>query len=284
MEDKLFIINWERVSPETIQLLTSGQARVINGVARNVSDKYQIIQHMPFEQMSLPQNSNLIEIAKNFHSAQHAIGGLVAISSVAIMGAVIISTAYLSNKLNSIQNKIDALQKELQGQNLIYYSDRITTYFGTVEATREIILNDSVVKENPDLIILKLSELSNMRNQLLSFLDNLVTMSDGFTASHKSIAVEFINMTFDLIPKGVFIETQAAYKIERFYLGDNIRNSAQKKYNNSIQNYRDWSHSKLQSVFKGGKDVGATVFNSKFDEIKALISSQENRYLLECSS
>jgi hypothetical protein len=284
VDDTLFVIDWGKVRPETMQLLESGYGRVINGVTRDLSQNYQIVQHMPFKQVTLPQSSDLLEIAKNAQSAQQAIGGLIAASSVAIMGTVIISTAYLSHKLDNIQKKIDVLQKELHSQNLVYYSDRITTYFGTVEATREIISNEIVTKENPDLVILKISELSNMRNQLLSFLDNLVTVSDYFTTDHKSIAIDFINMTFDLIPKGVFIETQAAYKIERFYLGDNIRNSAREKYNNSIQSYRDWANSKYRSILKGGNDAGALVFDNKIKEIRELISSEENKFLLEHSA
>lgn len=281
MNDKLFIIDWAKVQPETIKLLESGKARIINGVARNVGKKYQIIQHMPFTQVELPNNSNLLDIAKVIQSTQATVNSMIALSSVATMGAVVISTAYLSHKLDNIQRAIDMLQKEMHGQNLVYYAERITTYFGTVEATRELINNNDIILENPDLVILKISELSNIRNQLISFLDNLITLSDNFTIEHKTIAIDFINMTFDLLPKGIFVESQAAYKAERFYLGDSIRECGRIKYDHSIQSYRNWVNGKYHSVLKGEVDSNTKVFQGKFETIKSLVSSEENKILLE---
>ena len=83
----------------------------------------------------------------------------------------------------------------MHDQNLIYYTDKISTYFGTVEATREIIVRKEVVDENNDLIILKISELATLRNQLISFLDNIIFLSDNFSPENKAMTVDFINMT-----------------------------------------------------------------------------------------
>lgn len=283
MKNKVYIIDWDKVTPETLTLFEKGKAKIINGVARNVNDKYQIIQHMPFKEALMTDNTNLLDMAKAVQSSNAALSNIVALSSAATMGSVIISTAYLSYKLNKIQKAIDLLQQEIHGQNLIYYSERITTYFGTVEATRELINNEHIINENPDLVVLKISELSNIRHQLISFIDNLITLSDNFTVLHKSMAIDFINMTIDLIPKGVFIESQAAYKIERFHLGDSIRKSAQLQYLNSIQFYKEWVNEKYRSILKGEIDSNTSVLQSKYDEIQTLVSSEENRILLENS-
>jgi len=64
-----------------------------------------------------------------------------------------------------------------------------------VEATREIIVRKEVVDENNDLIILKISELATLRNQLISFLDNIIFLSDNFSPENKAMTVDFINMT-----------------------------------------------------------------------------------------
>lgn len=280
----IYTIDWHKVAPETIIKLESGEARIINGVARNVNDKFQIIQHMPFTKVALKENSNLTDIARTIQSSTTTINSMIALSSVAIMGAVIISTAYLSSKLDKIQKKIDLIQQEIRGQNIIYYTDRITKYFGSVEATRELLINRNVVIENEDLIILKISELSNIRNQLISFLDNLITLSDNFTSDHKSMAIDFVNMTLDLIPKGIFIESQAAYKAERFYLGDSIRESGKIKYDATIQNYRNWANSKFNSIVRGVIDDNTKVLQKKLNDIKPLITSSENKILLENSA
>jgi len=90
-------------------------------------------------------------------------------------------------------------------------------------------------------------------------------------------------MTFDLLPKGILIESQAAYKMDRFYLGDNIRNTAQIKYDNSIENYRKWGNQKHQDILEGIIDSNTEIFQDKFQDIKFLISSEENKLLLEYS-
>lgn len=64
-----------------------------------------------------------------------------------------------------------------------------------MEATREIIVRKEVVDENNDLIILKISELATLRNQLISFLDNIIFLSDNFSPENKAMTVDFINMT-----------------------------------------------------------------------------------------
>lgn len=284
MDNTLFFIDWGKVKPETIKLLESGNARVINGVARDLSHNYQIVQHMPFKAISsLPHKTDLLDIVKAVQSNQAMLGSMIAVSSVAVMGTVIISTAYLAKKLNKIQKAIDKIQQEIYGQNLIYYAERITTYFGIVEAARHIISDKNVINENPDLIVLKISELSNMRNQLSSFLDSLISLSDNFTFEHKEMAINFINMTLDLIPKGVFVESQAAYKLDRFYLGDSLREDASIKYKIIVQNYKDWANNKYRSILKGNIDSNAKAFQNKLSEIQAIVSSRENKLLLENS-
>ena len=64
-----------------------------------------------------------------------------------------------------------------------------------MEATREIIVRKEVVDENNDLVILKISELATLRNQLISFLDNIIFLSDNFSPENKAMTVDFINMT-----------------------------------------------------------------------------------------
>jgi hypothetical protein len=91
-------------------------------------------------------------------------------------------------------------------------------------------------------------------------------------------------MTFDLVPKGVFIESQAAYKIERLHLGDNIRSTAEKKYFAVIENYRDWGNRKYRSIVEGKIDDSTKALEYKFQDIKSLVTSEENKLLLEYSA
>lgn len=59
-----------------------------------------------------------------------------------------------------------------------------------------------------------------------------------------------------------FIESQAAYKIERFRLGDNVRDSFTENYLNTINKYRDWCNKMvfqfyyLKNLFDTGQMAG----------------------------
>jgi len=69
-------------------------------VARNVSDKSQIVQHMPFREVVAGNGSNLLGTAQKVGMAQTTvISNIVAISTVATMAAIVLSTRYLSQKL-----------------------------------------------------------------------------------------------------------------------------------------------------------------------------------------
>lgn len=282
--EEIFIIEWAKVKTEVREMFESGRAVLCNGVARDSQNSSVIVQHMPFTKIGVAEAENLLETAKGIQSAQAVIIGAVTVSTVAIMGAIIASTAYLSNKLNKIQHQLDAIQREIEGQNILFYFERITNYFGAVEALREIIISKNLIEENRDLVLMKISELLTLRNQMILFSDNLINVSDNFTLEHKALAIDFINMTFDLIPKGVFIESQAAYKIERIHLGNNIRSTAEKKYFQVIENYRNWGNQKYRSIVEGKVDDSTKALQSRFQDIKTLISSEENKLLLEYST
>ena len=283
MKEKIFILDETRVKPEVINMLNQGTARIVNGVAREFPNHSTILQHMPFREISFNESSNLLESAKIIQQAQAAPMAAISISTVAIMGAVIIATAYLSNKIDKLQKKIEIIQKEIGDQNLIFYAEKISLYFGSIESLRQLSYDKSVIEENKDVIINALSNLLISRSQLLSFVDNLIYLSDSFSDKHKEMVIEFINLTMELIPKGVFIESQAAYKLERFYLGDNIRQTSEKKYFEIMDKYKRWTNEKYRELIKGADNSSTKALMSKLDSIKSVINSEENKLLLSVS-
>jgi len=283
MIEKIFILDESLIKPEVIQKLSQGTAQILNGVAREFPNRSLILQHMPFKEISVNESSNLLQSAKFIQQAQAATMTAISISTVAIMGAVIIATAYLSNKIDKLQENIESLQKEIGDQNLIFYAEKVSFYFGSIESLRQLIYDKNVIEENKDVIINALSNLLISRSQLLSFVDNLIYLSDSFSDKHKEMVIEFINLTLELIPKGVFIESQAAYKLERFYLGDNIRQSSEKKYFEITDKYKKWTNEKYKELIKGINDSGTKALILKIDSIKNVINSEENKLLLSVS-
>lgn len=281
--DDLYTIDWIKVYPETIQKLTTNQGEIINGVARDVLDRSKILQHMPFTKVSIQQSGDLIKTAQLVQSAQAAITSAIAISTAVTVGAIVVSTMYLANKIDKLQEKMDLLHKEINDQNILFYLDKVTIYFGSVESLRQLIINSDVITENKDIVTNILSELLTVRNQTISFIDNIIYLSDRFSSDHKNLVLDFINLSLELLPKGLFIESQAAYKLDRFHLGDNIKEIGRNKYNSVLNKYKEWGNRQYKSIVKGESNSGTQGLIKNIENIKSILNSEENKLLLEHS-
>lgn len=284
---EFYRVLWEKVQPQYIEGVKSGKYAQYDGILRNASGRREIVKHLPLEPVILSDSAlnakSLLEVSKSVQAAQAAITGAIAISTTAIMGAIVISTAYLAKKIDKLQLSINTIQKEIQDQNLIYYTEKIADYFGAVESVREIIATTELVDENKDLILMKISHLGTQRCQMFSFINSLLYLSDGFTPNSKAVALDFVNTSMMLFPKGICIESQAAYKIERFHCGDAIRIGGQEKYRQLIENYKCWGNEKFRSIYNGNVSSGEQVLMGKLDEIRTVVNSEENALLLEHS-
>jgi hypothetical protein len=281
MQETFFTIDWSKVNPDVLKALQNGQSRIVNGVARNVKDNSQILQHMPFKELTTKSGQEIDDILKAVQGSQQAMAGLMAISTVAIIGAVVVATAYISNKLDKIQEQIEIVLKEIHDQNILYYLDKITSYFAAIEALRELMKSESVIEENRDLVLATLSHTSILRNHLLSFIDNIIFVSDGFEKKHKELVIKFLNSTLQLLPKAIFIESQAAYKLERYALGDCIKENAKIKYDNCINNFKIWLKEKRRNVIEGKTNSSIETYRIFYKEIEDTINSEENELLLK---
>jgi len=281
-------IVWEEVSEDIKQAIVAGRYRVYNGVVRDATDGAKLVKHLPLRPIDASEATEgakaLLEVAQGVEGMQTLMTGLVAVSTVAIMGAIVASTAYLSHKIAKLQAAINQIQKEIHDQNVIFYAEKVTQYFGVVEALREVCAKDAVVNENRDLILMHLANVGAMRNQIYYFIDAIVQLSDNFSIESKVLAIDFVNRTLDMIPKAVCLETQAAYKVERFALGDEIRHQSQIKYNQIKEGYRLWCNEKVRQIHIGKVDAGEAVLLEKKNDIRFVIESEENRLLLDLAA
>ena len=287
--EQVYGIDWSQVKKSVVQSLGSGRARIINGVARDVENDYRILQHMPFRPLALDRAEDLARVAERaqdlrvLEQTTAMLQTTIAISTAVTVGSVIVCTAYLAKKLKDLEAKIGKLEDELKGQNLVYYATKASVYFGAVEATRELIADPRVVKENPDLVVITIARLSGQRHETDAFLGNLFRLFEELTPHHQAIALDFFHATLDFAPKAAFIESQAAYKLERFRLGDHILMAARRNHEARLRDYKAWANERLKRLV-GGKGLGSdTTLAERLDDAKRILSSEENRLLLERS-
>jgi hypothetical protein len=288
---QLFAIDWSQVNQSVCQALFSGEAGIINGVARAKSDGYKILQHMPFRPVAIDGFNDVSGTAQRLQNLPSLLSEIdpaalqcaMAMSTAVTVGSVVLCTAYLASKLKDLEGKIDRLHAELQNQNLIFYAARASAYFGAVEAVREIIAHPFLVEENPDLVIQSISRLAGQRHETLAFLNHQFRNFSQLTPSHLEIGMDFFHATLDFFPKAVFVESQAAYKLERFQLGDQIRRSAQIGYKSCVNEYRVWANSELNKMIAGVGGHSGGLLRERIDDAKRILNSEENSLLLDHS-
>ena len=85
------------------------------------------------------------------------------------------------------------------------------------------------------------------------------------------------------MPKAVFVEVQAAYKLERFRLGTHTLDSGRTAYDGCLAEYRTWANARFKAIISG-KGTGADrLVAERLEEAKRVLGSEENRLLLDCS-
>ena len=285
----LYAIDWVQVPQHVADALHSGEGLIMNGVARNART-FEVIKHMPFRPVNLESFTDLPATAKQLQNlgslvqtSTAAIQTALALSTALTIGTVVVATAYLANKLRELEAKIERLEGELRGQNLLFYASKASAYFGAVEATRELIASPELIAENGDLAAHALSRLAAQRHEAFAFLGNLFRSFEELSAAHQALALDFFHATLDFVPKAVFVEVQAAYKLERFRLGVHTLGSARTAYDGCLAGYKTWANARLKSIIAGrGKEADHLVAE-RLQDAKRLLGSEENRLLLDCS-
>ena len=284
-----FAIDWSQVPQHVADALHSGKALIMNGVART-SGTFEVIKHMPFRPVSLDNFTDLPASARQLQNLGSLVRGsttaiqtALALSTALTIGAVVVSTAYLASKLRDIEAKIERLQGELRGQNLLFYASKASSYFAAVEATRELIASPELVLENRDLAAHALSRLAAQRHETFAFLGNLFRVFEQLSPTHQALALDFFHATLDFVPKAVFVEVQAAYKLERFRLGTHTLASGRTAYDGCLVEYRTWANARFKSIISGKGTEADRLVAERMDDARRVLGSEENRLLLDCS-
>lgn len=285
----LYAIDWSQVPQHVADALHSGEGFIMNGVARSART-FEVIKHMPFRPVNIENFGDISGKAKQLQNlgslaqtATATIQTALAVSTALTIGTVVVATAYLADKLRELEAKIERLEGELRGQNLLFYASKASAYFGAVEATRELIASPELIAENGDLAAHALSRLAAQRHEAFAFLGNLFRSFEKLSLAHQALALDFFHATFDFVPKAVFVEVQAAYKLERFRLGVHTLTSARTSYDGCLSEYKTWANARHKNIIAGKGTSADNLVAERLQDAKRLINSDENRLLLTCS-
>lgn len=187
---------------------------------------------------------------------------------------------YLANKIDKLQKKIDLVSQDIHSQNVLYFMGQMSEYFGVVESTRVLLLDKELVEESKDIAVIYLAQMAVKRNELLSLIDNLVVFVDSASERHAKLMLDFINMTLDLLPKSIYIEKQLYDRYGKFKMADHILNTASKRYNSVLKNYKQWCNNKVKNVISGNGVEHAKLLHINEPILQQLFHSDINTALL----
>lgn len=280
--DTIFTFDWLKVKPEVLEGINNGTITLRDGVAYWVegTGKAGIAQHMPLKQVPFdPEKLNDIsKLIQSTHTTQMAAIGL---STTIIIGAIVVQTMYLAKKIDKLQKTIDLISSDINAQNVIFYMEKLSKYFGAIESARVLLLDKSFVSETQDIAANLISQLSIERNEVLSLIDNLISFADQLTERHLEQMLDFITMVLDIMPKAIYLESQLCDRYGKFNLSEHLMRENTKRYNITLQYYRDWCNSKAEATIRGTVDPIALTFYEKEDDLKALFNSNNNNALLQ---
>ena len=275
MIEKVIILDIDKLSPAIKEGLENGIYKVFNGVVRDKSGN--IIKHIPQKIFEF-SSKDLQSLPSLIKSAQSTALAATALSTTIILGAIVVATTIIVNKLNEIQNSIDGIKKELQDQNLFQYFLQLKDYVAVSESLREILSSPECIDENRDLIALKLNEISIKRNGLMLTMHERLQNIDNVSVEHKEVIVNFLDQSVALLPKIAYIEIEGARSIEKFKLSEKVSSEFSKKYRDIEFGYKRFLNNEIDK-FKKGENVLAS---HVIDNIRktAEIEFEMNQHLL----
>ena len=282
--ETLFRIDWASVLPEVIKGLQNGTMKMSssNGVAywARGSGHTGAVQHLPFVPANMPDTSNLMDAAKVLQAAQQAQMVALGISTGVIVGVIIIQTMYLARKLDKLQKTIDLVSEDVHAQNIVFYMNKIADYFGSVESARMYLLDRSLKEEVRDVAVPVLVDLSIRRNQLISFIDNILILakSGALSERHYELILDFVTLAIDMLPKGIYVEKELYAFVDKYGLADLLMEHAGGRYSNLLSDYRGWCNEQVKLAHIGNK-LSRPILN-RDDELKGLFASKENQLLI----
>ncbi|MEZ9819675.1 hypothetical protein AB4238_03465 [Shewanella sp. 10N.286.45.A1] len=280
--ETIFTFDWIKVYPKVLEGLKSGKITLRDGVAywTELADKSGIVQHMPLKQVSFDSDkiNELSQLLQATHSTQLVAIGL---STTIVVGAIVVQTMYLANKIDKLQKQMDLISSDINAQNVMFYMEKLSKYFGVVESSRVLLLDRSLVPETQDIASNLITQLSTERNEVLSLIDNLISYAEQLTDRHFEQMLDFITMMLDIIPKAIYIESQLCDRYGKFNLSEHLMRESSKRYSQTIEYYRGWCNSKAKAAIRGDANPIALSFHEKKDDLKALFESSNNKALLK---
>ena len=225
-------------------------------------------------------------VAQAVQSMQNVLMATQVLSSVVVVGAIVVQTQYLGRKLDAIQDTVDEIAQTQHEQNLVFYMDKIGDYMGYVEYARSLLEDRAMATEIREVATPLLAHLGSKRNHIASLVDNIAgyvknSAGERSESKHFKLMLDFIHMLVDILPGALHAEHLLAARIGKPALAQSILWSGAQKYEQVLGSYRGLMNQLNREMVAGALgQQGERVFMEYKPKLLELMQSPVNQMLL----
>ena len=285
MVNGIFIFDESKFSPELREAILKKIVTIRDGVAyysKNAGEGYSgIIQHIPLKRLDIELVSQQ-GVQAAISKAQMAQFAAMGISTSIILASVVVQTNYLAEKINALQKSIDIVSEKMNTQNVVYYMDKISQYFASVEIARSLLMDRALVEETRDISSSLFIILAKERTEVLLLIDNLLTYAQKMPEEFLKNMLDFIILMLDIMPKAIYIEVQFLDRYKKFLLANHTLEQSKNLYQKTFKLFKNWCNQSIDDQILGKESHYALTFQKKMPDLKMLfVSANEDKRLLE---
>jgi len=271
----LLTLDLNQLPLDVLNKINSGEYIISNsgGVVRDISGK--IVKYIPLKEVVCENSVNTQQLISSFQSSL-AISS--AVSTGIILGAIIVSTKLILNKLNKIEELAEQILQEIYDQNRFQYFLELKDYIAVGVSLRDLSF---VLEENKDLALIKLNAISIKRQGVLIVSLERIMQLDKLTPTHQEIVLNFLHQAINLLPKLFYLERDVAIGLGRLKYAKILEKNFIYEYLKLNNKYKKLLNDKYHYFLKGNYSSNSNNLLSIINDYKQ--EDRLNSFLLQKS-
>lgn len=246
MLDKVFSFDIENFSKKLLEAIANDQVIFRDGVAywKKGLENVGIIQHIPLKEVSSVSIESFIQGLGSLQSTlQTTIVAAQAISTATLMVAMVVQTQILSKKIEAVQQCVLKVSQDIKEQNILFYTDKTSEYLALLQTFKLLLDNRTPLTEVNALANNTLSSSIQLKNHLISFIGNLLSLVQSQKISsqqHIELILQFVQQMMEILPVGMHLEFILSHRLHQNEFSQVLIEDSYRQYSGLMNQYRNY--------------------------------------------
>ena len=238
----VFQFDYEQFFPIVKEGLASGKIVIRDGVAywAKGMESVGIVQHLPIKAVqSVTQQS----LTQAMSAIQNTVVATQVIATGTLMVAMAIQTQILIKKIESIQKLVVNVAQGIKEQNILFYSDKVSSYLGLMQNFKLILDNRVNLSSIQPLANNTLASAMELKGHLVFFIGNLLSLIQGNKikdVNHIELIIQFIQQIMEILPLGMHLEFVLSHRLGHAEFSQVLIENNYAAYNTLLGQYRGY--------------------------------------------